>query len=96
MHQHFMPNVIIHIVVVHSNLKINCNIKSNSLIANMMRKNMFIALPMKYCYTNVNTPLTITDCNCKLIKDNKTYDKYKDSCELIHNLLVVLIVIMDD
>jgi hypothetical protein len=53
-----------------------------------MRKNMFIALPMKYCYTSVNTPFTITDCNCKLIKDNKTYGKYKESYELINNLLL--------
>ena len=63
------------------NLKINRNIKLSSLIAHMMRKNMFILLPMKYCHVDDNNnPLNINDYNCKLIKDNgKTYGKYKDS-----------------
>jgi hypothetical protein len=44
---------------------------------------------MKYCHTSVNaTPLKITECNCKLIKDIKTYGKYKVSYELINNLLL--------
>jgi hypothetical protein len=43
-----------------------------------MRKNSFIVLPMKYCHINVNiNPLKINDYNCKVIKDNKTYGKYK-------------------
>jgi hypothetical protein len=54
----------------------------------MMRKNIFISLPMKYCYINVNTLLKITDCKCKLIKDIKTKGKYKDRNELINNLLL--------
>jgi hypothetical protein len=53
-----------------------------------MRKNLFIVLPMKYCYIDVNiNPLKITDYNCKLIKDINTYGKCKDSYELINNLL---------
>jgi hypothetical protein len=56
-----------------------------------MRKNLFVALPMKYCHTDVNNkPLQISDYNCKSIKDNKTYGKYKDSYELINNLLLTL------
>jgi hypothetical protein len=44
---------------------------------------------MKYCHTYVNTnPLKITDYNCKLIICNKTYGKYKNSYELINNLLM--------
>jgi hypothetical protein len=55
----------------------------------MMRKNLFIVLPMKYCHIDVNTisPLKIKDYPCKLIKDNKKYGKYRDSYELINNLL---------
>jgi hypothetical protein len=54
-----------------------------------MRKNLFVELPMKYCHTDVNNKtLKITNCNCKLIKDNKTKCKYKDSYELINNLLL--------
>jgi hypothetical protein len=55
-----------------------------------MRKNLFVALPMKYCYTNVENsiPFKINDYNCKLIKDIITYVKYKESYELINNLLL--------
>jgi hypothetical protein len=84
-----MPNVIVNKVVVQYKFKINRNIKLSSLIAQLMRKNLFIALPMKYCHINVNTiPLKINDYNCKLIKDINTYGKYKDSYELINNLLL--------
>jgi hypothetical protein len=90
MYDHFMPNVIIDKEIIPFNLKINRNIKLSSLIANIMRKNLFVALPMKYCYTNVESsiPLKIPDCNCKLIKDINTYGKYKESYELINNLLL--------
>jgi hypothetical protein len=89
MYDHFMPNVIIDKLYIPSNLKINRNIILSSLIAHMIRKNLFIALPMKYCHTDVNTNMSkINDYNCKLIKDNKTYGKYKDSYELINNLLL--------
>jgi hypothetical protein len=54
MYQHFMPNVIIDKFVINC-CKITRNIKLSSFIPNMMRKNMFIELPMKYCYTSVNT-----------------------------------------
>jgi hypothetical protein len=60
----------------------------------MMRKNMFIALPMKYCCISVTEPLKITDLNCKLIKDIKTYGKCKNSYYLINNLLFDHIVLM--
>jgi hypothetical protein len=64
MYEHFMPTVIIDKEIVYSNLKINQTIKFSSLIANMMRKNVFVTLPMRYCYTNVDTiPLKITDYN---------------------------------
>jgi hypothetical protein len=46
-----------------------------------MRNNIFIALPMKYRDISVNRPLKITNYNCTLIKDMKTYAKYKDSYE---------------
>jgi hypothetical protein len=77
MYEHFMPNVIVDKLYIPSNIKINRNIKLSSLIAHMMRKNLFIVLPMRYCHTDVNTnyPLKINDYNCKLIKDNKTYGK---------------------
>jgi hypothetical protein len=89
MFEHFMPNVIVDKEIILSHLKITRNIKLSSLIANLMRKNLFIALPMKYCHTDVNTkPLKITDYNCKLIKDISTLGKYKDSYELINNLLI--------
>jgi hypothetical protein len=89
MYEHFMPNVIVDKIVVPSNLKINRNIKLSSLITQLMRKNLFVALPMKYCHIDVNiNPFKITDFNCKQIKDNKTYGKYKDSYELINNLLL--------
>jgi hypothetical protein len=45
MYDHFMPNVIIDKQIISSNLKINRNIKLSSLIANIMRKNLFVALP---------------------------------------------------
>jgi hypothetical protein len=71
-----MPNVIIDKLSISSSLKINRNIKLSSLIAHMMRKNLFISLPMRYCYIcDDNSPLKINDYNCKLIKDNKTYGK---------------------
>jgi hypothetical protein len=89
MYEQFMPNVIVDKLVIQSNLKINRNIKLSSLIAHLMRKNLSIALPIKYCYTNVEImPLKITDYNCKLIKDNKTYGRYKDSYKLINNFLL--------
>jgi hypothetical protein len=47
MFDHFMSNVIVDKEIVQSNLKINRNIKLSSLIAHLMRKNLFIALPMK-------------------------------------------------
>jgi hypothetical protein len=87
MYDPFMPNIIVDKEVV-DNLNIIRNIKLSFLIAHLMRKNMFIALSMKYCHINVNIPLKITDYNCKLIKDNKTYGKYKDSYDLIYNLLL--------
>jgi hypothetical protein len=72
MNEHFMPNIFVNKEVVTC-CKINRNIKLSSLVAHLIRKNLFIALPMKYCYTNINTmPLKITDCNCKLIKDIST------------------------
>jgi hypothetical protein len=89
MYEHFMPYVIVDKEIRSSHLKINRNIKLSSLIAHLMKKNLYIALPMKYCYTNVNTmSLKINDYNCKLIKDNKTYGKYKNRYELINNLLL--------
>jgi hypothetical protein len=88
MSKHFILNGIVGKSVVNC-CKITRNIKLSSLIANLMRKNIFIALPMKYCYTSVNiTPLKITVCYRKLIKVIKTYGKYKDSYELIYNLLL--------
>jgi hypothetical protein len=84
-----MPNVIVDKIFIPANLKINRNIKSSSLVANMMRKNLFIALPMRYCYTSVeNIPFKISEYNCKMIKDINTYGKYKESYELINNLLL--------
>jgi hypothetical protein len=89
MYEHFMPNVIIDKESISSNLKIKRNIKLSSLIAHLMRKNLFVVLPMRYCHTDVNTNMSnINDYNCKLIKENKTYGKYKDSYELINNLLL--------
>jgi hypothetical protein len=89
LYEHFMPNVIVDKEIIPTNLKINRNIKLSSLFANMMRKNLFMALPMKYCHIDVNTtPLKITDCKCKLIKVINTYGKCKDSYELINNLLL--------
>jgi hypothetical protein len=65
MYRHFMPNAINDkSVVITTRLSISRNIKLSSLITNMMRKNMFRSLPMKYCYTSVNTTLKITDYNC--------------------------------
>jgi hypothetical protein len=55
MYEHFMPNVIIDKDIIPSNLKINRNIKLSSLVAHLMRKNLFISLPMRYCHTDVNT-----------------------------------------
>jgi hypothetical protein len=74
MYDHFMPNVIVDKLYIPSNLKIHRNIKLSSLIAHMMKKNLFISLPMKYYHINVNnnSPLKINDYNCKLIKDNNT------------------------
>jgi hypothetical protein len=65
-----MPNVIINKESISSHLKINRNIKLSSLIVHLMRKNLFVALSMKYCHTDINTnsPLKINDYNCKLIK----------------------------
>jgi hypothetical protein len=84
-----MPNVIIDKEIIPSNLKINTTIKLSYLVANMMRKNLFIALPMRYCYTSIeNIPFKITNYNCKMIKDINTYGKYKESYELINNLLL--------
>jgi hypothetical protein len=90
MYEHFMPNIIIEKEIISSHLKINRNIKLSSLIAHFMRKSLFMVLPMKYCHTDVNTnsPLKINDYNRKLIKDNKTYNLYRDSYELIKNLLI--------
>jgi hypothetical protein len=89
MFEHFLPNVIIDKEIIPGYLKINRNIKLSSLIVQLMRKNLFILLPMKYCQVDVNiNTFKITDFNCKLIKDNKTYGKYKDSYELINNLLL--------
>jgi hypothetical protein len=68
MYDHFMPNVIVHKLYIPSNLKINRNIKLSSLIAHLMRKNLFVVLPMKYCHIDVNiNPFKINDFNCKLI-----------------------------
>jgi hypothetical protein len=87
MYEHFMPNVIVDKIVIPSNLKINRTIKLSSLIVQLMRKDLFVVLPMKYCHTDVNAKsLKITDYNCKLIKDISTYGKYKDSYELFNNL----------
>jgi hypothetical protein len=89
MYEHFMFNVINGKEIVSSHLKITRNIKLCPLITNLMRKNLFIALPINYCYTNVEiTPLKVSDYNCKLIKDISTYGKYKESYELINNLLL--------
>jgi hypothetical protein len=89
MYEHFIPNVIIDKDIISSHLQINPNIKLSSLVANIMRKNLFISLNMKYCHINVNiNPLKINDYNCKLIKDINTYGKYRDSYELINNLLL--------
>jgi hypothetical protein len=49
-----MPNAFVDKSVVNY-CKIIRNIKLSSLIANMMRKNLFTLLPIKYCYTNVDT-----------------------------------------
>jgi hypothetical protein len=69
---HFMPNVIVDKSLV-THLKINRNIKLSSLIAHLMRKNLFLALSMKYCHIDVNAePLKTLNYYCKLIKDNKT------------------------
>jgi hypothetical protein len=65
MYEYFMPNVIVDKEIISSHLKINRNIKLSSLIAHVTRKNLFVALPMKYCYTEVNTmPFKIIDFNC--------------------------------
>jgi hypothetical protein len=82
-----MPKVIVNKEIIPS--KINRKIKLSTLIAQLMRKNLFVALPMKYYHIDVNTtPLKITDYNFILIKDNKTYGKCKNSYELINNLLL--------
>jgi hypothetical protein len=97
MYQHFIPNDIFDKEIISSHLKINRNIKLSSLIANMIRKNLWMALSMQYCHINVNTmPLKINDYNSKLIKDNNTYGKYKDSYELKNNLFLGSFVIMED
>jgi hypothetical protein len=44
--EHFMPNDIVDKSVVNC-CKITRNIKFSPLIANIMRKNMFVTLPMK-------------------------------------------------
>jgi hypothetical protein len=68
LYNHFMRNVIIDKDIIPCHLKINRNIKLSSLIAHLMRKNLFIALPVKYCHRDINTnsPLKINDYNCKL------------------------------
>jgi hypothetical protein len=98
-YEHDIPNVIVDkLIADKSNLIINRNNKLSSIIAHLMRKNLFIALTMKYCHIDINiNPLKITDYNCKLIKDISTYGKYKESYEFIKNLLLdsyVLMVIM--
>jgi hypothetical protein len=92
MYDHFMPNVIVDKETISSHLQINRNIQLSSLIANIMIKNLFIALPMKYCHIYVNTqPLKITDYNCKLIKDKKIYRKLKESYELTISCEVAIV-----
>jgi hypothetical protein len=64
MFEHIMPNVIVDKIVIPSNLKLNRNIKLSSLIAQLMRKNLFVALLMKYCHVDVNiNQFKITDFN---------------------------------
>jgi hypothetical protein len=82
-----MPNVMIDKSVVNSS-KITRNVKLSSLIGNRIGKNMFDVLSMKYCSTRVNSPWKITYCNCKMIKDITTYDKFQVSYQLINNLIL--------
>jgi hypothetical protein len=48
MFEHFMPNALIDKERIPSNININRNINLSSLIVQLMRKNLFILLPMKY------------------------------------------------
>jgi hypothetical protein len=86
MKEHFISNVIVDKSLVNC-CKTNRNIKFSSLIVQLMRKNLFVALPMKYCQVDVNNNhFKISDYNCKLIKDISAYGKYNDSYELINNM----------
>jgi hypothetical protein len=67
MYEYFISNVIFDKSIVIS-CYIFRNIWLSSLISNMMRKNLFIVLPMKLCYTFETGPLKITDLNCNLEK----------------------------
>jgi hypothetical protein len=70
MFEHYMPNIII-----DKSIKIftKKSMKLSSFIAYLFKHNFFNKLPMKYCKTDLNSNIIISDYNCRLYKNNIIY-----------------------
>jgi hypothetical protein len=63
--------------------------KLSSFISYLFKHDLFNSLPMKYCKTDTNTNIIISDYNCRLFKNNiKPYgEKMNGSYKLINIIL---------
>jgi hypothetical protein len=85
MFEHYMPNIIIYKSI---NTFTKKSMKLSSFISYLFKHDLFNKLPMKYCKTDINSNIIISDYNCRLFKNNiKLYGQKDGSYKLINSLL---------
>jgi hypothetical protein len=67
MFEHYMPNIIIDKSI---NIFTKKSMKLSSFISYLFKHDFFNKLPMKYCKTDINSIIIISDYNCRLFKNN--------------------------
>jgi hypothetical protein len=85
MFEHYMPNIIIDKSI---NTFTKKSMKLSSFISYLFKHDLFNKLPMKYCKTDINSNIIISDYYCRLYKNNITpYGQMDGSYKLINSLL---------
>jgi hypothetical protein len=85
MFEHYIPNIIIDKSINTFTYK---SMKLSSFISYLFKHDFFNRLHMKYCKTDTNTNIIISDYNYRLFKNNiNPYGKIYGSYKLINSLL---------
>jgi hypothetical protein len=80
-----MPNIVIDKSI---NTFTNKSMKLSSFISYLCKHDLFNRLPLKYCKTDTNTNIIISDYNCRFFKNNiKPFGEMDGSYQLINSLL---------